>query len=128
MYFKNTGKVTPATIELSEPGTYEVMFKKAGYEDKVVTVTVKEGETKSVSATLTPIAEAVPAKKKIISYVPYAPPAKKIPWVTPKKKEISLWVPKKKVAPPLYAPTIAKKSYIECSTTPAGAQIWIKKK
>ena len=53
--FEDTEKVTPSTIEL-DPGTYDVMFKLAGYTDKTVTGSVVvEGQTKSVSATLTPI-------------------------------------------------------------------------
>ena len=50
--FEDTGKVTPATIEVS-PAMYDVMFKLTGYKDKIITgVVVSEGATKTVSATL----------------------------------------------------------------------------
>jgi len=50
--FTDTGKVTPATIEVS-PAMYDVMFKLTGYKDKIIlNVVVGEGSTKSVSATL----------------------------------------------------------------------------
>ena len=50
--FTDTGKVTPATIEVS-PAMYDVMFKLTGYKDKIITgVVVSEGATKTVSATL----------------------------------------------------------------------------
>ena len=50
--FSDTGKVTPATIEVS-PATYDVMFKLTGYKDKIIGgVVVSEGATKTVSATL----------------------------------------------------------------------------
>ncbi len=104
MYFRKTGKVTPATIELTEPGTYELLFRKKGYEDKVVTVTVDEGETKSVSVTLT---------KKAIGYAPL----KEKP-----KPGIGYKLAIKKEKPP------TAKSYIKCTSTPPGAEIWIRKK
>ena len=50
--FTDTGKVTPATIEVS-PAMYDVMFKLTGYKDKIIGgVVVSEGATKTVSATL----------------------------------------------------------------------------
>ena len=67
--FVDTGKVTPSTIEV-DPGTYDVMFKLAGYKDKTITnVVVSEGATKTVSATLEPKGEPPAAP-------PAAPPEK----------------------------------------------------
>ena len=57
---ENTGKVTPATVEIT-PGYQEVVFKKAGYEDKKVTVKAfKSGVTYKVDVILTKKAAAVP--------------------------------------------------------------------
>lgn len=62
--FTDTGKVTPETIEVA-PGTYDILFKLTGYEDKTVTgVVVSEGTTKTVSVTLTSKGVA-PAKASI---------------------------------------------------------------
>ena len=65
--FEDTGKVTPSTIE-AEPGTYDVMFKLTGYKDKIITgVSVSEGATKSVSATLEP--EVAPPVTKTVTFM-----------------------------------------------------------
>ena len=65
--FTDTGKVTPSTIEV-DPATYDVMFKKSGYKDKIVSnVIVSEGATKTVSATLEP--EFVPPVTKTVTFV-----------------------------------------------------------
>jgi hypothetical protein len=64
--FTDTGKVTPATIEVS-PATYDVMFKLTGYKDKIITnVVVTEGATKAVSATLEP--EVAPPVTKTVTF------------------------------------------------------------
>ena len=48
-------RVTPATIE-QDAATYDVMFKKTGYKDKIITnIIASTGVTKPVSATLEPV-------------------------------------------------------------------------
>ena len=65
--FTDTEKVTPSTIEV-DPATYDVMFKKSGYKDKIVSnVVVSEGATKTVSATLE--LEEVPPVTKTVTFV-----------------------------------------------------------
>ena len=65
--FTDTGKVTPSTIEV-DPATYDVMFKKSGYKDKIVSnVVVSEGATKPVSATLE--LKEVPPVTKTVTFV-----------------------------------------------------------
>jgi hypothetical protein len=65
--FEDTGKATPSTLEV-DLGTYEVMFKLAGYKDKIIlNVVVTEGATKTVSATLEP--EVLPPVTKTVTFM-----------------------------------------------------------
>lgn len=64
--FTDTGEVTPKTIEV-EPGTYDILFKLTGYDDKIVTgVVVSEGTTKTVSVTI--ISKVVAPAKAFITF------------------------------------------------------------
>ena len=59
--FADTGQVTPKIIERSA-GTYEVMFKLLGHENKVVSVVVQEGQTRQINVSLVP---TTVAKKQV---------------------------------------------------------------
>lgn len=67
--FTDTGEVTPKTKEVA-PGTYDILFKLTGYEDKTVTgVVVSEGTTKTVSVTLiSKVVVPVPQTKAFITF------------------------------------------------------------
>lgn len=80
--FTDTGKVTPKTVEVA-PGTYDILFKKTGYEDKIVTgAVVSEGTTKTVSVTL------------ISKVVPPVPPAKAFITFKSEPTGASIWMKK----------------------------------
>ena len=55
--FTDTGHVTPKTIEIGT-GTYEIMFKRPGHENAVVSVVVQKGQTRYIDVSLIPITAA----------------------------------------------------------------------
>ena len=50
---KDTGKLTPAQLSLSKPGTHSVTLRRAGYLDQTTSVDVALGQPASVNLTLT---------------------------------------------------------------------------
>jgi serine/threonine protein kinase len=53
---KDTGKLTPAQLSMSKPGTYTVTLRRAGYLDQSSSVEVELGQPASVSLALTHLA------------------------------------------------------------------------